>query len=83
MKPHGLTAGALARRIGLKDRSGIERLVRGQQSMTPDMAIRLGVVFGNSPQFWMNLQSAYDLSRLDIRALVASMADIHPLEPKP
>jgi addiction module HigA family antidote len=57
-----LSAGALARRMGLKDRTRIERLVRGRQPVTPDTALRLAKVFGTTPEFWLNLQAQYDLS---------------------
>lgn len=57
-----LTAGALAKAMGLKDRTRIERLIREKQSVTPDTALRLGRVFGTSPEFWMNLQIQHDLS---------------------
>ena len=57
-----LTAGALAKAMGLKDRTRIERLIREKQPVTPDTALRLGRVFGTSPEFWMNLQNQHDLS---------------------
>ena len=59
---YGLTPGALARRMGLKDRTRIERLVRETQSVTADTALRLAKVFDTSPQFWINLQTTHDLS---------------------
>lgn len=59
----GLSAGALARAMGLKDRSRIEQLVREQRSVTSDTALRLAKVFDTSPEFWMNLQAQHDLSR--------------------
>jgi antitoxin HigA-1 len=68
MPEYGLTAGALARAMGLKDRTRIERLVREKQSVTADTALRLGRVFGNSAQFWINLQTAHDLSVAAIAA---------------
>lgn len=58
-----LSAGGLARAMGLKDRSRIEQLVREQRSITSDTALRLAKVFGTSPEFWMNLQAQHDLSR--------------------
>ena len=62
--PHfGLSAGALAKAMGLKDRSRIEQLVREQRAVTADTALRLAKVFNTSPEFWMNLQAQYDLSR--------------------
>jgi len=41
--------------------STISRIVAGKQSVTADMAMRLGHWFGTSPEFWMNLQAQYDL----------------------
>jgi antitoxin HigA-1 len=65
---YGLTAGALARAMHLRDRTRVERLVRGKQPVTPDTALRLGRVFGTSPEFWMNLQVQHDLSVAAIAA---------------
>lgn len=61
-----LTPGALARCMGLKDRTRIERLVREQQPVTPDTALRLARVFGTTPEFWLNLQAQHDLSKTAI-----------------
>ena len=58
---YGLTPGALTKAMGLKDRTRIERLVREQQPVTSDTALRLGRYFGTSEQFWLNLQAHYDL----------------------
>jgi addiction module HigA family antidote len=65
---YGLTAGALAKAMHLKDRTRIERLIRGKQPITSDTALRLGRVFGASPEFWMNLQTQHDLSVAAIAA---------------
>jgi addiction module HigA family antidote len=64
----GLTAGALARAMGLKDRTRIERLIREKQPVTPDTALRLARVFATTPEFWMNLQVQHDLSVAAIAA---------------
>ena len=42
-------------------RMTVNRLVNERQSISPEMALRLGKLFGNSPDFWLNLQTAYDL----------------------
>ncbi len=63
MAPLAMTAGALARAMGLKDRTRIERLTRESQPVTPDTAMRLERVFGVDAQFWMNLQAQHDLSK--------------------
>ena len=61
--PLGLSAGSLSKAMGLKGRQRVERLVRGQQAVTADTALRLARVFPNtSPTFWMNLQTSHDLS---------------------
>ncbi|WP_426018740.1 HigA family addiction module antitoxin [Brevundimonas sp. DWR2-3-1b1] len=75
-----LSAGGLARAMGLKDRSRIEQLVREQRAITSDTGLRLARVFGTSPEFWMNLQAQHDLSR-DAIANRQALADIEPLRP--
>jgi addiction module HigA family antidote len=52
--------------MGLKDRTRIERLVREQQPVTPDTALRLARVFGTTPEFWLHLQAQHDLSKAAI-----------------
>jgi addiction module HigA family antidote len=41
----------------------INEIVRGKRGVTPDTAWRLAQSLGTTPEFWMNLQSAYDLRR--------------------
>jgi antitoxin HigA-1 len=79
LEPLRLSPGALAKQMGLKGRQRIERLVRGQQSITADTALRLARVFTNtSPELWMNLQAAHDLSAAQIAAR-AELAKIDAL----
>ena len=73
-----LSAGGLAKAMGLKDRSRIEQLVREQRAITSDTALRLAKVFGTSPEFWMNLQAQHDLSR-DAIANRDALGHIGPL----
>lgn len=61
LEPLGLTPYALAKACRVA-RTRIERLARCESSITADTALRLSRYFGNSPQFWMNLQANYDLS---------------------
>jgi antitoxin HigA-1 len=77
---YGLTAGALAKAMGLKDRTRIERIVREQQPITADTALRLARVFGTTPEFWINLQTSHDLSKAAIANRDALMT-IKTLEP--
>ncbi len=73
-----LTAGGLARAMGLRDRARIERLVREKQAITADTALRLARVFKTTPEFWINLQVAHDLSKAAIAAR-DELAAIKPL----
>ena len=66
MEPLGLTPYSLAQRMHVA-RQRIERLSRGEQALTADTALRLARVFTNtSPAFWMNLQTAHELSSAEI-----------------
>ncbi len=56
----GLTATELARQLRVPA-NRITQIVRGKRSVTGDTALRLGHWFGMNPQFWLNLQSAFDL----------------------
>jgi addiction module HigA family antidote len=50
----------VARAIGVS-RQSVNELLRGRRSVSPEMALRLGKLFGNSPEFWLNAQRAVDL----------------------
>ncbi len=57
---HGLSANKLA--LALRVPSGrITSILNGKRAISPDTALRLARYFGNSAQFWMNLQTRYDL----------------------
>lgn len=77
LEPLGLTVYALAHAADVP-RSRLERLVRGKTSVSADTALRLSRLFGNSPDFWMNLQSHYDLA-LAATALSNDLERITPL----
>jgi antitoxin HigA-1 len=74
LSPLALSSGALARRLGVP-RTRIERLVKGETSMTADTALRLSAFFGNSPEFWLNLQRAHDLAK------AAKLVDTSSIKP--
>ncbi|HSB71807.1 MAG TPA: HigA family addiction module antitoxin [Candidatus Methylomirabilis sp.] len=57
---YGLTAAGLAAAIGVS-RQSVNELLRGRRAVSPEMALRLGKLFGNSPTFWLNAQRAVDL----------------------
>ena len=60
IKPMGLSQNRLAIDIGV-DARRINEIVLGKRAITADTALRLSRFFDNSPQFWMGLQSQYDL----------------------
>jgi addiction module HigA family antidote len=56
----GLSASALALELKVPA-PGINDIVREGHAITPDTALRLSRYFGTSPEFWMDLQTAFDL----------------------
>jgi addiction module HigA family antidote len=63
----GVTATALSRQIKVPV-NRLTQIIRGQRGITGDTALRLGHWFGNSAQFWVNLQGAYDIRVAEARA---------------
>lgn len=55
-----LTGSGLAEALGVS-RQTINELLRGRRAVSPDMALRLSRLFGNTPEFWLNAQRAVDL----------------------
>lgn len=61
MEPLELSQNGLARAIGVPPRR-INEIVHGKRAITADTALRLAAYLGPDPQFWLNLQTHYDLS---------------------
>jgi addiction module HigA family antidote len=57
---YGLSQNQLAKAIGISP-NRITEVVNNRRRITADTALRLSLYFGNSAEFWMNLQSHYDL----------------------
>jgi len=62
LKPKGITQYRLAKDIGVPPRR-INEIVKGLRAITADTALRLGRYFGMSAEFWLNLQTHYDLEQ--------------------
>ena len=77
LDPMGITQHRLAISIGVPPRR-INEIVHGKRRITADTALRLGRFFGVSPQFWINLQSHYDLE-IEKEALGEELDKIQPL----
>jgi addiction module HigA family antidote len=57
---YGLTVAGLAASLDVS-RQTVNELLRGRRAVSPEMALRLARLFGNSPEFWLNGQRAVDL----------------------
>ena len=60
----GLTQTALAKHIGVLPKT-INEICRGKRGISAEMAMKLSKALGGSPQFWLNLQNNWELSRLN------------------
>ena len=60
MPDYGLTVSSLADALGVS-RQSINELLRERRAVSPTMALRLGRLFGNTPQFWLQAQQALDI----------------------
>ncbi len=74
LTPLNMSAGALARKLGVP-RTRIERIAAEQTSVGPDTALRLAKFFGTTANFWINLQTAYNL------AAARETTDVSGIEP--
>jgi addiction module HigA family antidote len=70
----GLSVAQAARQLGVS-RMTLHRVLRGEQAVTPEMALRLGKLCGNGPELWLRMQMARDLWRLE-RSMRAELARI-------
>ena len=75
--PLGISVTELAKALGVS-RKAVSQLINGRSGMSPEMAVRLSLAFGTSPQSWLHHQAAHDLwqvrslqKRLKIRRLAA------------
>jgi addiction module HigA family antidote len=73
LKPMGISQLALARHIGVSFKR-INEIVNARRAITPETAWLFAKAFGNSPQFWMNLQATYDLVHHKVERRVSKIA---------
>jgi len=76
LKPMKITAYKLAKATHI-DQTRISEIIRGNRSITADTALRFAKYFGNSPEFWINIQSIYDLEEKK-KSIKSVLAGIHP-----
>lgn len=72
----GLSVAGLAERLGVTWQT-VNNIVRERRGLSPDMCLRLGRLFGASPQFWMNMQMKVDIWK----SLELHREDIQSIEP--
>ena len=60
LKPMNITAYRLAKETKI-DQTRISEIIKGKRSITIDTALRFSKFFGNSPEFWINIQVHYDM----------------------
>lgn len=75
---YGLTVSGLAEALGVS-RQTINELLRGRRAVSPEMALRLSRLFGNSAEFWLDAQRAVDLWDA-AHAIKTQVARIRPLK---
>ena len=74
--PLGTSAHALALELRVPA-PRINEIVRERRGITPDTALRLARHLGTSPQFWMNLQTSYDLKSAEIKIGSKIATEVH------
>jgi antitoxin HigA-1 len=77
IKPMGLTVYRVAKDSGIAQ-STLAAIVNEQRSISAETAMRLGLYFGMDAQFWLNLQTRYDLMMLDDKRSRIEK-EVHPL----
>jgi antitoxin HigA-1 len=78
LEPLGMSQNALALKIRVPA-TRIGDIIHGRRAITPDTALRLSRFFGNSPEFWLNLQQMHDLSKakLELGKTIEREVDVH------
>jgi len=74
---YGLTVSGFAKSLRVS-RQTVNELLRERRAVSPEMALRLSRLFGNSPEFWLNAQRAVDLWEA-VRNIKSKINHISPL----
>jgi len=77
--PLGISVSRLARALGV-GAARMNEIVRGERGITADTALRLARYFGTSAEFWLNLQSLYDLRMAERKASARIEREVEPLK---
>ena len=74
----GLSQAELSKRTGIP-RSTINEIIKGKRPIRAETAVALGMFFGTSAQFWLNLQSQHDLRRVELDQAPQIRSRVQPL----
>lgn len=77
LEEHGITQVELAKASGISPMR-VSHVINGTRPITAELALRFARVFGQTPQYWLNLQSLYDLEKAE-RSLGKHLNDIRPM----
>ena len=77
--PLNMSVSGLAKRLRITP-ARLNEIVRGERSVTADTALRIARYFGTSAQFWMNLQSLYDLRTAERKARGKIERQVAPMQ---
>jgi antitoxin HigA-1 len=77
--PLGMSVNRLATALGI-GAARLNEIVRGKRGITADTALRLARCFGTSAEFWLNLQSLYDLRMAERRVRSRIEREVTPLK---
>lgn len=80
LKPMGITAYRLSKETKI-DQTRISGIIKGKRSISVDTALRFSKFFGNSPEFWINLQSHFEIEEKK-REMDGELKKIRPFIPQ-
>jgi addiction module HigA family antidote len=82
LAPMGISANRLALQTRMPS-TRVGEILHERRAVSPDTALRLARYFGTSPEFWLNLQSAHDLSKARAQSEASIFREIDPLKAEP
>jgi len=76
LRPLGITSAMFAKHIGVST-PRVNEIIRGQRSVTPETAWLFSQALGTTPEFWIILQSAYNLARVQPKRTQIARLHVH------
>ena len=76
LDPMGISITEAAEALGVS-RKTLSKIINGRGSVTPEMAVRLSIALGGSPESWLGHQAAYDLWQIEQHGEALSVTPLH------